>query len=110
MAKNRTVYSTDPDWQPPCPVCGNPQDECICDRELEEPEKQNLRIRLEKKGRKGKTVTVISGYIGNAKNMLKTLQQLCGSGGSIKNGNLELQGDQVEKVKNYFSERGDVIK
>ncbi len=60
-----------------------------------------VRIFLDTKGRKGKTVTVISGLQHNPATMdeiARTLKQHCGAGGSVKNGTIEIQGDQRERV------------
>jgi translation initiation factor 1 len=59
------------------------------------------RIRREKKGRRGKTVTVVSDLQLSAedmKSLSKRLKQACGSGGTVKDGNIEIQGDHRDKV------------
>ena len=68
-----------------------------------------VRVKKTKTGRSGKIVTVISGVdITNVelKKLLKILKENCGSGGSIKEGLLELQGDQVQKTLDILSEKG----
>jgi predicted translation initiation factor SUI1 len=58
---------------------------------------RSVRIMLETKGRKGKSVTVISGLQHNPvtmKEIARTLKEHCGTGGTVKDGNIELQGDQ----------------
>ena len=65
------------------------------------PEEQMAAIRREKKGRGGKEVTVIYDLqlaSGDMKALAKTLKQRCGTGGTIKDGNIEIQGDQRETV------------
>lgn len=60
-----------------------------------------VRISLETKGRKGKTVTIISGFQHNPatmKEIARTLKEQCGTGGTVKGGNIELQGDQRERA------------
>ncbi len=60
-----------------------------------------VRIVLETKGRKGKTVTIISGLQHNPatkEEIARMLKQHCGAGGSVKDGNIEIQGDQRERV------------
>ena len=62
---------------------------------------KNVRISLDTKGRKGKTVTVVSGLQHNPATMeeiARILKQHCGAGGSVKNGNIEIQGDQRERA------------
>ncbi|OED42673.1 translation initiation factor EF-1 [Endozoicomonas sp. (ex Bugula neritina AB1)] len=69
----------------------------------------NVRVRSEKKGRGGKVVTVISGLplVGNdLKAYAKTLKKRCGGGGSVKDGNIELQGDHVDVMVNALKKDG----
>lgn len=69
----------------------------------------NVRIRLETKGRKGKGVTVITGVPltgTELKKLLKELKQKTSTGGAIKYANMELQGDQRDKVLTLLSNRG----
>ena len=69
----------------------------------------NLRVSPERKGRGGKTVTIVRGYGGNAadlKALGKTLKQACGVGGSVKQGEIILQGDVVDKVLNKLLAMG----
>lgn len=88
------VYSTNPDFH-------------YEDEEPEEvatlaPSQQKLYLSLDKKQRKGKKVTLVTGFIGNnddLKNLGKRLKGACGSGGSVKNGEILIQGDFREKVK-----------
>jgi len=71
-----------------------------------EPTQLNLKIRLEKNARGGKQVTVIFNFPYNPtyfKNLLKQLKNRCGVGGAYKDDQLELQGDQREKVRDYLS-------
>jgi translation initiation factor 1 len=65
------------------------------------PEQQTARIRREKKGRGGKTVTVIMNLQltpADMKALAKQLKQACGVGGSVKGDTIEIQGDNREKV------------
>ena len=112
--KNRgtLVYSTDPDYEPLCPNCLNKISECTCANNPQtSPKKAGpIEVRREKKGRGGKSVTVIRKINGDKKPVLKELQKLCGVGGTVKNGAIELQGDQRDKVKGYFEQKGYKVK
>ncbi|MFT4938231.1 MAG: translation initiation factor 1 [Paraglaciecola sp.] len=81
------------------------------------PEKVNsdgiVRIRRESKGRKGKGVTTISGLeLSDAelKNLCTSLKKMCGTGGAVKDGIIEIQGDNREKIKVVLEELGHVVK
>ena len=72
-----------------------------------------VRIRREVSGRKGKGVTTISGLTldeKSVKQLAKQLKQLCGTGGSIKNGVVEIQGDHREKIKAELEKLGHKVK
>lgn len=65
------------------------------------PRQQTARIQREKKGRKGKTVTVITGLQLTQEDLAalaKRLKSLCGSGGTVKDGHIEIQGDHRERI------------
>lgn len=70
---------------------------------------QNLRVQASRKGRKGKTVTVISGFQCTEETLTKLLKQLksqCGSGGTVKDNTLEIQGDHGQKLVEILTELG----
>ena len=72
-------------------------------------EDQELRVRIERKGRKGKTVTLISGFVGQTADLEelgKELKVKCGIGGSVKEGEVILQGELVERVVALLREMG----
>ena len=72
-------------------------------------EDQELRVRIERKGRKGKTVTLISGFVGQSADLEelgKALKGRCGIGGSVKDGEVILQGELVERVVALLREMG----
>lgn len=72
-------------------------------------EDQELRVRIERKGRKGKTVTLISGFVGQTADLEelgKELKAKCGIGGSVKEGEVILQGELVERVIALLREMG----
>ena len=93
--KNRVnvVYSTNPNFEYSTNV----------DKEKTTlpPEQQTLRISLEKKHRAGKKVTIITGFIGTIEELNtlgKKLKTECGVGGSVKNGEIIIQGDYCSKI------------
>lgn len=72
-------------------------------------EDQELRVRIERKGRKGKTVTLISGFVGQTADLEelgKEVKAKCGIGGSVKEGEVILQGELVERVVALLREMG----
>ena len=88
------MYSTNPDF--------NYETDDEPEQELLPPQQQKLRLRMEKNGRGGKTVTVISGFTGPQADMdalARTLKTFCGCGGSAKDGEIIIQGDFREKLK-----------
>jgi translation initiation factor 1 len=93
-----------------CPGCGRPQTACSCSATPAAalpPTKQLARLRLEK--RCGKTVTVVAGLVlGEAelRGLLKELKARCGAGGTAKDGDLEIQGDQRESVREFLTAKG----
>ena len=87
------VYSTNPNYQ----YEYNKEEE----QETLAPEKQNLRVTLDSKQRKGKTVTLVQGFVGteeDLKELAKLLKNKCGVGGSVKDGEIIIQGEVKEKV------------
>ncbi|MCP4789589.1 MAG: stress response translation initiation inhibitor YciH [Gammaproteobacteria bacterium] len=102
---SRLVYSTDQGRL--CPECQ--QSTCQCKSLKQTPGDGNVRIRFETKGRKGKGATIISGIPLDAsalKKLHKELKQKTSTGGTIKDGIMELQGDQRERVLALLSNRG----
>lgn len=92
-ARINIVYSTNPDFN----YEYTPENEA----ETLAPEKQNLRVLLDSKQRKGKIVTLVQGFIGSEddlKELAKLLKNKCGVGGSVKDGEIIIQGDVKEKV------------
>jgi translation initiation factor 1 len=72
-----------------------------------------VRIRLETGGRKGKAVTVVSGLGHDPQTMeriARALKQHCGAGGTVKDGTIEIQGDQRERVGAYLTESGYAVR
>ena len=73
------------------------------------PEAQSLKVILDTKQRAGKAVTLVTGFIGSTAdvdNLSKILKTYCGTGGSVKDGIIIIQGDQREKVKQWLLKSG----
>ncbi len=105
----RVVYSTDQGQF--CPECAKPRKSCSCEEERRRivTGDGNVKVRRETKGRGGKTVTTISGLALTKAElgvMLKDLKRVCGSGGTEKDGVLEIQGDHCDTVIGELSKRG----
>ena len=95
------VYSTDPSFKF--------EEEESESAETLEPKQQKLRIRLETKHRGGKAVTLVTGFIGKDEDLQtlgKSLKNFCGTGGSAKDGEIIIQGDQREKVLQWLLKSG----
>ena len=112
MKNSSLVYSTESGKM--CPNCNKPVAECICKKEKSVPAGDGkIRVRREVKGRKGKTVTTISGVPmdhDELKELTTALKRSCGSGGSVKDGTIIIQGDQRDKVINELKQRGFTAK
>jgi translation initiation factor 1 len=112
MSDYELVYSDDPNFKKRCPKCGKYP--CACPkREDLVPAQHNLKIRLEKNSRGGKTVTVVFELPKNEeyfKDLAKKLKALCGSGGSFKENTIEVQGDHREKIKLHLEKIGFKVK
>jgi translation initiation factor 1 len=99
--KQGVVYSTNPDFR----VQNDEQEEM----DTLPPAKQKLKIFRDKKQRGGKEVTLIEGFIGNEADLEKLGKELkthCGTGGSVKDGQILIQGDQRQKVCAYLDKKG----
>ena len=106
-SKDRIVYSTEQGRI--CPGCGNPVKQCTCRKQTSPTGDGNVRVSRETKGRKGKGVTLIKGLAMDAATlglMSKKLKTMCGSGGTIKKGIIEIQGDHIERILEYLKEQG----
>ena len=114
MNKNnsRLVWSSDSGRM--CPKCSKAIAACICKQHVATPPKDSvIRIGRETKGRKGKGVTIITGIplAGDAlKKLAKELKQRCGTGGTIKDGIVEIQGDHRELLLEVIKAKGWQVK
>jgi translation initiation factor 1 len=111
--ESRRVYSTE--HGSICPDCGRPVGDCQCGQRVDEavPNRVVAKLRMEKKGRGGKTVTVVDGLPRNAaflKDLLQDLKRACGTGGAIADGTIELQGDLRERVRPALVKKGFLVK
>jgi translation initiation factor 1 len=73
------------------------------------PNQQNIRVQVSRKGRGGKTVTVISGFQAKAEtltDLLKKLKAQCGTGGTVREETLEIQGDHAQKLLQILVQLG----
>jgi translation initiation factor 1 len=110
----RTVYSTGSGRI--CSGCGWPSDDCKCSADAATesiPARIVAKLRVEKKGRGGKTVTVVDGLPRNAaflKALSQELKRACGTGGAAGDGAVELQGDLRERVREFLLKKGYVVK
>jgi len=114
MAKkgSRLVYSTDPAFSKRCHKCGRYP--CRCPKPVSlPPEQQTARIQRERKGRGGKTVTVVGNLQlkpEDLKALGKRLRVLCGTGGTVKEGSIEIQGDHRDRIGEALRELGYKVK
>jgi translation initiation factor 1 len=108
------VYSTEAGGRM-CPGCGEPVAQCRC-KELQArvPATDGIvRVSHETKGRKGKGVTVVKGVALNAEGLAalgKQLKAACGSGGTVKDGVIEIQGDHRDTVIAALAKQGHTVK
>jgi translation initiation factor 1 len=99
------VYSTNADFQY--------EHEREEEHKTLKPEQQILKVSIDRKQRRGKTVTIISGFIGrdeDLKNLGKKLKTKCGVGGSVKEGDIIIQGEWLKKVNDILQSEGYKVK
>jgi len=73
------------------------------------PDRQQLKVQTSRKGRKGKTVTVVSGFQASSDtltDLAKKLKHHCGAGGAVKEDTIEVQGDHGDKIQQFLVELG----
>ena len=116
MDESTLVYSTETGRI--CPKCSRPQSTCTCKKRKpkagpQPPSDGIIRIQRETKGRKGKTVTTISGFPqadAGLKKIASELKNRCGTGGSVKEGVIVIQGDHRDTVKDELAKEGYQVK
>ena len=113
VKKARTVFSTE--LGRVCPRCGWPEKKCSCAIGSQEsvPDRVVARLRIEKAGRKGKTVTVVDSLPRNQdflKALAKELKKACGAGGTVVENRVEIQGDRLERLREILRAKGWTVK
>ena len=116
MDNSRLVYSTEKGQI--CPVCQKPVLKCSCKKIKSRPSTNVktdgiIRIQREVKGRKGKTVTTVSGFqiaADELKQLAAQLKRRCGTGGSVKDGIIIIQGDHREGLLSELKKQGYTAK
>ena len=104
-----------------CPACGWPERDCKCssqfarDAAIDEalPKRIVAKLRMEKKGRGGKIVTVVYDLPQNAaflKDLASELKRACGTGGAVVDGGVEIQGDLRDRVRDVLVTKGWTVK
>ena len=119
---SRTVYSTESGGRI-CPDCGRPVADCRCKKKSGKPAPSPsagnmprdgvVRVALEKKGRGGKTVSVITGLTGSEdslKELAAELKRRCGTGGTLKDTVIEIQGDHRDTLVELLKSKGHTVK
>ena len=109
---SRLVYSTEHGRT--CPACKQPLERCSCRKQTPPPAGDGtVRVGRSTKGRKGKGVTVITGIPADdaeLKQVAKTLKRKCGSGGTVKAGAIEIQGDHREVLMAELKSLGYTVR
>jgi len=106
MSKKRSnpgglVYSTDPNFKLP--------QEDAAEEQTISPAQQKIKVRLDTKNRAGKAVTLVEGFVGtnaDKEELGKKLKTFCGTGGSVKDGEIIVQGDNRDKVLQWLQKNG----
>ena len=105
------VYSTEAGRM--CPDCRQPIAQCTCKVQALPTGDGVVRVSRETKGRGGKAVTVVKGVLVDAAGLAelgKQLKNACGSGGTVKDGVIEVQGDHCDRVVELLKAQGHTVK
>ena len=113
---SRLVFSTSIGRM--CPGCGFPPQSCRCGKQADAsspalPRRIVAKLRMEKAGRGGKMVTIVDGLPDNAaflKDLSQELKRVCGTGGAVLEGGVQLQGDLRDRVRVVLIEKGFTVK
>ena len=112
LSNTGLVYSTESGRM--CPDCRQPTSACICKLAKTAPKTDGMaRVSRSTKGRGGKTVTLITGLALDEQALVqlgKQLKAACGSGGTVKDGVIEVQGDHCEQVMQALAKQGFAAK
>lgn len=110
----RLVFST---GGPTCEKCGWPAQSCRCRERVPAepavPGKITAKLRMEKAGRGGKIVTVVDGLPQNEaflKELCGELKRACGTGGAVKDGTVELQGEHRDRLRDLLRKKNYTVK
>jgi translation initiation factor 1 len=112
LGASRLVYSTD--LGRTCPTCRQSKGNCICKKSFAVPAGDGVaRVSRSSKGRGGKTVTLVQGLAldeATLSQLGKQLKAACGTGGTVKEGVIEVQGDHRELVMRLLTSQGFTVK
>ncbi len=118
MKDGRLVYSTEAGRI--CPDCSKPASQCVCRKKKKQTKVEGaglddgvVRVRREVKGRKGKTVTAVFGLPledRDLRDFAKKLKVRCGTGGSVKDGVIVVQGDHRDAIMDEIKKAGYAVK
>ena len=123
--ERRLVYDSDALQPGRCPTCAKRLDRCTCDqvratggrdsdpRPRSLPKDGVVRLLRDRRGRGGKTVTLIAGVSGSAATLsalASDLKRLCGTGGTLRGDLIEIQGDVRERIRPELERRGYTVK
>jgi translation initiation factor 1 len=118
---SRLVYSSDGGRQDTCRTCGRKLAKCVCGaparpsqstvRTPSVPNDGVVRVWRDRGGRKGKTVTLVTGVpVGRQDEMLSALKRVAAAGGALRDGSIEIQGDHREKLAARLTDLGFRVK
>ena len=123
MSNSSLVYSTDGGKVPFCPTCGARMAACTCRKQSNTrkptattnppPNDGIVRLMRDRKGRGGKVVTLIAGVRGapaQLDELATTLKRQCGTGGAVKDGQIEIQGDHRDRLAVILADLGYKVK